>query len=69
MSSEEDLRELGNSIKELVEKVDQLQKYAKELSVERSRFDPDHLLKYAADAGTATNKCKNSYDDYIARKS
>jgi len=68
MSSDEDLRELGNGINELVEKVDQLQKYAKTLVEDRSRFDPDHLLKYAADVATATNMCKNSYENYIIRK-
>jgi tetrahydrodipicolinate N-succinyltransferase len=68
MSSDEDLRQLGNSIKELVEKVDQLQKYAMALSEDRSRLDPDHLLRYAAEVGTTTNMCKNSYENYIAKK-
>jgi hypothetical protein len=51
LSSQEDLRILGNSITALVEKVDQLQKYAMALSEDPSKFNPDHLLKHASDLG------------------
>jgi hypothetical protein len=55
------LRKSDNSIKESVEKVEQLQNYAKSMVRERSRFEPD--LEHAA------NMCKNSEANYIARKS
>jgi hypothetical protein len=50
MSSDEDLRELGNGITELVEKVNQLRQYAMVLLGDRSRFNPDYLLNYVDDA-------------------
>jgi hypothetical protein len=67
MSSDEDLRKLGNGITELVEKVHQLQEYAKVLLRDRSRFDPDHLLNHVNAVENTTNFCKTSYDNYIAR--
>ena len=69
MSSDEDLRKLDNSIRDLKGIVEELKSYEEVLVKDKSRFDPDHLLNIAIDVGIATNICKNSYANYIARKS
>jgi len=69
LSSDEDLRKLDNGITELVEKVNQLRQYATVLLGDRLRFDPNHLLNYVEDVANTTNFCKNSYANYIAKKS
>jgi hypothetical protein len=69
MNSDEDLRELGNSISVLVEKAALLQKYAQVLSADSSKFDSNQLISYAVDIEKAADECRNSHQNYIARKS
>jgi hypothetical protein len=44
MSSEENLRKLGNCITALEEEADKLRKHADALLKNRSRFEPDHVI-------------------------
>ena len=66
MSSDENLRKLGNCITALQEQADMLRKHAEALLQDRSRFDPDQLSKVASDIVRAVNECKNSYRNYLA---
>jgi hypothetical protein len=66
MSSDENLRKLGNSITALEAEADKLRKHADALLNNRSRFEPDHLSLVARDVGRAVNECRNSYQSYIA---
>jgi hypothetical protein len=66
MSSDENLRKLGNSITALEAEADKLRKHADALLNNRSRFEPDHLSLVARDVGRAVNECRNSYQGYIA---
>ncbi len=66
MSSDENLRKLGNCITALEEEADKLRKHVDALLQNRSRFEPDHLSLVASNIGRAVNECKNSYANYIA---
>lgn len=66
MSSDEELRKLGNCITALEEEADKLRKHADALLKNRSRFEPDHLSLVARDVSHAVNECKNTYRNYIA---
>jgi hypothetical protein len=66
MSSDENLRKLGNCITALEEEADKLRKHADALLKNRSRFEPDHLSLVASNIGRAVNECKNCYRNYIA---
>jgi hypothetical protein len=66
MSSDENLRKLGNCITALEEESDKLRKHADALLKNRSRFEPDQLSLVASHIGRAVNECKNSYASYNA---
>jgi hypothetical protein len=65
MSSDENLRKLGNCITALEEEADKLRKHADALLENRSRFEPDHLSLVASNIGRAVNEYKNSYRNYV----
>jgi regulator of replication initiation timing len=68
MSSDEDLRNLGNRIEALIEEVDKLKEHMGAMIRGSTNFEPDRLLKILSDVGDAANICKNSYADYIAKR-
>jgi regulator of replication initiation timing len=68
MRSDEDLRNLGNSIEALIEEVDKLKEHMRAMIRGATNFEPDRLLKVLSDVGDAANICKNSYSDYIAKR-
>lgn len=68
MSSDEDLRNLGNRIEALIEEVDKLKEHMGAMIRGSIKFEPDRLLKVVSDVGDAANICKSSYTDYIAKR-
>ena len=68
MSSEEDLRNLGNSIEALIEGVDKLKEHTISMLRGISNFEPDRLLKVVSEVGDAANICKNTYAIYISKR-
>lgn len=68
MSSDEDLRNLGNTIEALIEEVDKLKEQMRAMIMGSTNFEPHRLLKVVSDVGDAANICRNSYADYIAKR-
>jgi hypothetical protein len=68
MSSDEDLRNLGNRIEALIGEVDKLKECMWAMIRGSTNFEPDRLLKLVSDLGDAANICKNSYADYITKR-
>jgi hypothetical protein len=68
MSSDEDLRNLGNRIEALIEEVDKLKERMGGMIRGSIKFEPDRLLKIVGDVGDAANICKNSYAVYITKR-
>ncbi len=69
MSSEDNLRQIENSITALVESTKRLENYVRILSQDSSKFNRDVFFKFRKDVSIASNKCEKLCANYASKQS